>query len=472
MAADERPNILFLMTDQQRGDCLSIENHPCLLTPNMDSIAGNGVRFSRAYSTCPSCIAARRSLLSGQFPPTHGMVGYHDGIEWDAPLTLPQVLKNVGYQTGLVGRGMHQHPKRKRYGFDTMVTHDSDYRDWLHERAPDAGGYFGGGVMHNDWTARPWHLDEHLHLTNWTVEQALKFANDRDPSCPFFLAASFAAPHPPLQPPAFYMDRYLRADLPERMIGDWAVPPDNDGIGDDVAPSRVVLTGERLRSAQAGYFGLINHVDDQLRRLLNRIDGIDATTGRNTIIVFTADHGEMLGDHYFWRKQVPYEPSARIPFLISAPERFGVNSQSVVDEPVCLEDVMPTLLDMVGLDIPDTVEGRSVLPLLKGESVNWRSHLHLEHAPIHQSVTDGEEKFVWLVRDGEEQFFDLTTDPNELHNLISDGAYQEPVKMWRRLLIDELKERPEGFSDGERLIPGRRYEAAMSHAGEHDPNWR
>ena len=99
----DRPNILFIMTDQQRGDCLSIDGHPYLLTPNMDSIAGAGVRFRKAYTTCPSCVAARRSLLSGQFPATHGIVGYRDGVEWDAPTTLPQALRDAGYQTQWIG---------------------------------------------------------------------------------------------------------------------------------------------------------------------------------------------------------------------------------------------------------------------------------------------------------------------------------------------------------------------------------
>ena len=466
MPAGERPNILLIMTDQQRGDALSIEGHPCLLTPNMDSIGGAGVRFSRAYSTCPSCIAARRSILSGQFPATHGMVGYNDGIEWDAPPTLPSVLRDNGYQTHLVGRSMHQHPPRKRYGFDSMVVDgwDSDYKQWLAEQAPHSGGWFGGGVTHNDWTARPWHLADHLHATNWTVEQALRFTATRDPSCPFFLAVSFIAPHPPLQPPAFYMDRYLRGDIPEPVIGDWAQTPEDDGLGDDVAPSGLVLTGERLRSTRAAYYGLINHVDDQLRRLLSPILGIDATTGRDTVVVFTSDHGEMLGDHYLWRKQVPYEPSARIPLMFRAPERFGLQRRSVVDLPACLEDVMPTMLDMAGVDIPDTVEGRSLLPLMRGEDIGWRQHLHLEHAPLHQTLTDGRRKFVWLVADGREQFFDLEADAKERKDLIGDPTRRDEIDRWRRLLIAELSGRPEGFTDGERLIPGRPYVAAMPHA--------
>ena len=464
---DERPNFLLIMTDQQRGDCLGVEGHPAVLTPNMDSIAGAGVRFSRAYSTCPSCIAARRSLMTGQFPSTHGMVGYRDGLEWDAPPTLPDVLRRNGYQTGLVGRSMHLHPPRKRYGFETMVQPGTgmagDYEDWLKRYIPDSGGWFSSGVMHNDWTAHPWPHEEALHFTNWTMMEALRFLEKRDPSCPFFLVVSFIAPHPPLQPPAFYLDRYLRMDLPEPHIGDWAQPPGSGGVGDDISAQFVNLTGEKLKSARAGYYGLINHVDDQIRRLLNPVKGIDRATDGNTVVMFTTDHGEMLGDHYHWRKQVPYEGSARIPFLWRAPQRFGLKRRSVVDEPVGLEDIMPTMLQMAGIEIPDTVEGQSVLPLMRGEEASWRDYLHIEHAPEYQAVTDGKEKFIWYTTDGRELYFDLANDPNELHNAASDSAAADRVSLWRSRLIEELKGRPEGFTDGERLISGKPFGPALPH---------
>lgn len=457
----DRPNILFIMPEQMRGDCLSIDGHPVIRTPNMDSIAAKGVRFTHAYTTCPTCIAARRSLLSGQFPPTHGMVGYHDGIEWDAPQTLPGALSQAGYQTQHVGRGMHQSPPWKRYGYDNMIT-NLDYREWLEEKAPESGGWMGAGITHNDRTARPWPLPDYLHDTNWTVSQALRFIRRRDPSCPFFLVASFIAAHPPLQPPQFYFDRYVRTGVPEPHIGDWEERPSNNGLGQDPGSTVACLEGEELLSARAGYYGLINHLDDQIRRLLNGM--VSKIDFNNTIVVFTTDHGEMLGDHYRWHKIMPYEGAARIPMLISAPKRFGINSGTVLDHAVCLEDVMPTLLEMAGVDIPDTVEGKSLLPYMQGGDAPDRNHLHIEHSPSYQCLTDGKEKFIWFVGNGQEQFFDLTTDPNELHDLINDPAYRERVSHWRSLLINELKDRPEGFSDSKELIVGRPFPPVMPHA--------
>lgn len=462
-----KPNFLLIMTDQQRGDCLGIEHHPVLLTPTMDRIAGQGVRCARTYSTCPTCIAARRSLLSGQFPATHGMVGYQDGVEWDAPPTLPGVLAAHGYQTCLVGRNMHQYPPRKRYGFDHMIFSGGygDYEEWLKAREPEgSGGYYGAGVMHNDWTARPWHMPEAYHATNWTVNQALEFLRKRDPSCPFFLVVSFIAPHPPLAPPAPYMDRYLRIDLPKPVIGDWATPPADKGLGLGQETSEVCLEGEALRSARAAYYGLINHVDDQINRLLNPIDGIDAMTGGNTVVIFTSDHGEMLGDHYLWRKTVPYEPSARIPLLIRGIRSMEIRAGTVVDRPTCLEDVMPTVLSMAGIDIPETVEGRSLLPLLRGEETPWRPFLHIEHSPLHHTLTDGREKFIWFVPDGRRQFFRLVDDPTECRNLIDQPGQAKRIEHWERLLVETLKDRSEGFTDGKRLIPGVPYPAVRLHA--------
>ena len=123
---------------------------------------------------------------------------------------------------------------------------------------------------------------------------------------------------------------------------------------------------------------------------------------------------------------------------------------------------MPTLLDIAGVEIPATVEGRSVLPLMRGEPGDWRDCLHIEHAPEHQTLTDGREKYVWFVRDGREQFFDLTADPNECHNLIDTDAAADRVALWRQRLIELLQDRPEGFSDGNQLITGRPYPALLA----------
>jgi arylsulfatase len=456
----ERPNFLVIMTDQQRGDALSAAGHPVLMTPNMDAIGGGGVRFSRAYSTCPVCVPARRSFLSGQHPSTHGVLN-NSNVEWHGP-SLPGVLRNAGYQTEWVGRGMHQTPPLKRYGFEHMVFKDhrasDDYDDFLCRREPEgSGGYYGTGVMHNDWTARSWHLDEALHATNWTVSESLRFLDRRDPSCPFFLVTSILAPHPPLVPPAFYLDRYLRQDLPTSHIGDWAEPPEHDGIGLDVSADRVCLKGEALQSAQAGYYGLINHIDDQIRRLLNPVDGIQSRTNRNTVVIFFSDHGEMLGDHHRWRKSLPYEGSAHIPFMIQAPDRFGLRKGVADETPVCIEDLMPTILDMAEVSAPSCIDGHSLLPLMRGEGSLDRPYLHLETAPMYHALTDGREKYIWYVEDGKAQYFDLTVDPHEMQNLVDQPESSDRVAWWRSQLIETLADRPEGFSDGRQLIPGCDY---------------
>jgi len=322
------------------------------------------------------------------------------------------------------------------------------------------GGYWGSGVMHNDWTARAFHLPEELHTTNWTIYEAQRFLDRRDPTRPFCMVVSFVAAHPPLVPPAFYLERYLRTGVPDPVIGDWAEPPENS-VGGGVSARKVNLKGEASLSARAGYYGLINHLDDQIRRLMNGIQG--GVPLGNTVIIYTADHGEMLGDHYFWAKSVPYQGSVRIPMLISAPSRYGFKKGHIIDKPVGLEDIMPTVLDMADVPIPDTVKGESLVPLLRDEECQWREYIHLEHANLHHTLTNGTEKYIWFTNNGREQFFDLSNDPHELSDLIHDQSKAACISEWRQRMAQELKYRPEGFSDGKKLIAGRPYPVSKKH---------
>ena len=474
---DERPNILMIMTDQHRGDCLSLARHPVVQTPNLDTIGAGGGYFSRAYTTCPSCIPARRCLLSGQFPATTGMVGFSDGHEWHPPTTLPDELRKAGYQTALIGRTMHQWPRRKRFGFEhqhliTGADGPTDRDDAITKINPQGSIAGGGahGIDGNGWASRPWHLDEAYHEVHWIVSEAIKWLTRlRDPTTPYFLVVSFNPPHPPSVPPQPYYDRYYNhPNLPAAAIGDWAQRPDNDGLGLQPNSARCVLDGERLRQAQAGYFGSIAYVDDQVGRLLGSHGGAPRDAFHNTVVAHTADHGEMLGDHYLFRKTYAYEGSAHIPMMMRGP---GIQRGVRHDAPVCLEDIMPTFLDLAGVPIPDSVEGKSLAPILRGESSEpVRPWLHGEHADCYEAalsnhyLTGPRWKYIWLPHDGREQLFDLIADPSELHNLAGDAAHQDTLTTWRSRLIEQLADREEGFVRDGQLVAGCAYPATMSHA--------
>ncbi len=470
-----KPNVLLIMPDQMRGDCLSLERHPVLLTPNIDHIGAAGTHFTRAYTTCPSCIPARRSLLTGQYPSSSGMVGFAGGY----PIrerTLPQELHAAGYHTAIAGRYMHQDPYEEPYGYETRILGSTyiggdEYNRTVAAQAPGSGNVQGHGIQFNGWQARPWQLPDYLHPTNWVAETSRRILREHTDDRPLFLTASFYAPHPPFIPPAFYMDRYLRQDLPELAIGDWAERPANDGIGLPVDSPHCVLEGERKRSAQAGYYGLINHIDDQISWLVREFISRSRAMQRDWVILFTADHGELLGDHYYFRKCEPYEGSSRIPFLIQGAPGLGFQTGRTCDRPVCLEDIMPTLLELAGIEIPDTVDGISLVPALRGEDTVIREQLHTEHAPCYsvpqgfQMLTDGRWKYIWRPHDGSEQLFDLNNDPAECRDLAGSAGHRQELTSWRRRLVAQLKDRPEGFSDGVNLIPAD-YPAVMPHLRE------
>ncbi|MFN3147333.1 MAG: arylsulfatase [Paracoccaceae bacterium] len=458
-AEDSRPNILLIVTDQQRGDALGIAGHPVVQTPNMDEIGAFGTHFTRAYSAHPVCVPARRTLMTGATAAHHGVFMNYD-TRLDLP-TLPAALTAAGYHTHLSGK-LHLHPPRKLHGFMSADWADSpaqwnlgryrtDYQRFLVENGfvgTDAG--YAAGASNNGWVSRPFHLEERFHYTNWTVDCALRFLERRDPTVPFFLNLSIFAPHQPCMPPAYYFDKYLDADLPDPPVGDWARVYDEPQRGLGVNAWRVCLEPDALRRMRAGYFGSIEHVDHQIGRLMKHLP-------ENTVIMFVSDHGEMLGDHQWLRKRVPYEGSANIPFLLRLPKSMGVAQGRAVDRPVELMDVMPTLLDIAGVEVPETVDGKSVMPLIRGEDTGWRDWLHGECTRIVtmnsgvQFITDGREKYVWYPGPGIEQFFDLVADPQEMTNLADDPVHAARVALFRDRLIATLDGRPEGFVRDGRL---------------------
>ncbi|HIT77044.1 MAG TPA: arylsulfatase [Candidatus Avipropionibacterium avicola] len=475
----DRPNIVLVCVDQMRGDALSAAGHPVVRTPHLDELARNGTRFSRAYSATPSCVPARVGLFTGQSSARHGRYGYRDGVPFRAahPVTLPSVLRENGYQTQAIGK-MHVFPERARCGFDDVRLHDGfmhfgrryggrnliahdDYLTWL-QRQPgvDAhGDYFDDGVGCNSMVALPWTKPEPYHPTNWVVTEAIDWLYRRDPEQPFLLYLSFHRPHAPFNPPQWAFDRYLDGPRVEPPRGDWSAVFDDVRTDGFHQMQRGRQDPESHHRTTAGYYGNITHIDQQLNRFFEAL--ADFELSEDTAVVFVSDHGDMMGDHDFYRKSVPYEGSSHVPFIVSPARRFAPDAErgQVRDEVVELRDVMPTLLEMAGVEVPDTVDGRSVLGLATGDDRGpWRDEIHGEHTYFGQSlqwVTDGKRKFCWASERGEEQFFDLEADPAELTNLVDDPARADEVADWRQRLVSHLTDREEGFVSDGSLVPGR-----------------
>ena len=467
----DRPSIVIIHADQYRYDCFSVRGHPVVQTPNLDDLARSGADFTGAYSECPICIPARHSVLTGMDPQATGVMGFDMRARIARPeATLPELFKRAGYQTAHVGRDWHQYPSHAHYGFELYEADPFDeyYSRFQslnipgsnHRDVPNWPHFATHAVHPNSICARPWTYDEEFHQTNFAVNKGIEFLNKRDLERPFFLSLGTVAPHPPLVPPAYYLERYLQHEVDPPVIGSWAVPP--EGV---VSPhaGRQILKGRQLHETKAGYYGLISHLDDQLALFLAKLQ----QKVQNVYVVFISDHGEMLGDHYFYRKSLPYEGSAHIPFFLSGPD---IAAGTVIDAPVGLQDVLPTCCDIAGLNVPAHVTGRSVFGLAQGQpDPEFRGWLHGEHAPMAEVfpgmhyLTDAKRKYTWFL-DGREQFFDLENDLAETTDLGTSAAHQEQVECWRERLIERLTGRPEGFTDGSRLIPNVAYKNSNSLA--------
>ena len=466
-----RPDILLIMPDQMRGDCLSILKHPTVRTAQLDELARQGALFRRAYTTVASCIPARYALLTSLYPQTSGVVGFR--AKPFSTLPLPELLGRAGYATVLVGRNMHQPAASKSCGYQkrilgsTYVAND-EYDKFLKRSSPATGGIRklvkDLGVTYNHWQAQPWPLANNLHPTEWIVAQSRKVVKETNADQTLFLTTSFYAPHPPLFPPKKYFDAYLKQKLPGPAHGDWvdwkALSPKGDRAG-----HRILLEGETLRAAQAGYFGLIEHLDDQISSLISEFKTRSEKARRSWVIVVTSDHGEMLGDHGYFRKCEPYEGSANIPFIICGSPALGFKSGLRIEQPVCLEDIMPTLLALAGTKSSTQVDGVNLVPVLRGRKQLIREWLHFEHAPCYSrqqafhALTDGHFKYIWRPTNGKEHLFDLDKDLKEEHDLSNDGSHSAVMETWRTRLIQRLANRPEGFSKNGKLISGCSYNA-------------
>jgi arylsulfatase len=479
----DRPNLILVCVDQMRADALGIAGNEHIDTPYLDQLARTGFRFTKAYSATPTCVPARVALLTGKSQEAHGRYGYREGIDFPAayPVTLPSTLRGAGYQTYGVGK-MHVFPERARCGFDEVLLHDGflhtsrrltggpsvstdDYLDWLRAQTGDPrADYQDTGAGCNAMTARPWEREERLHPTRWVADQSFRFLQRRDPTRPFFLYMSFHRPHAPFDPPAWLWEKYRTQPAAARPMGSWVSRFDRFRRDHEVEAEFGARKESVHHDVRAGYYGSIEFIDLQINRLMETLS--DFGLLESTAIAFVSDHGEMLGDHDMYRKSVAYEGSAHIPFLLHLPDalRERLGDPREIDAIVELRDLMPTLLDLAGADVPDGVDGVSLLPALRGEA-GTRDHLHGEHVigslghHSMQWIRSSRWKYIWFSGDGHEQLFDVEADPHELTDLAAapsaDPSAAQELARHRDLLVDALAGREEGFVRDGRLVPGR-----------------
>ena len=438
-----QPNVLLMCTDHWPGPLLGCAGHEAILTPTLDQLAANGTLFTQAYTATPTCIPARRALLTGTTARTHGDRVFDEHRRMDPNLpTMPQTFRNAGYQATAVGK-LHVYPQRDRIGFDEVILCEEgrhhlggDNDDF--ERFLAREGYAGQELTHamgnNVYTTRPWHLPEHCHPTNWTVREMCQTIQRRDPTRPGFWYASFIAPHPPVVPPQAYYDLYEGLGVDEPVVAEWA--KETAGLPYALRAHRARVhqpNPVEARLARQAFYGQCTYIDHQIRLLIGclREEGLLD----DTIVLFVSDHGDMLGHHGLWAKPPMLEWSARIPMILMPTAAGDAAGHQRDDQLAELRDVMPTLLDLCAIPIPDTVEGAS---LVSGQR---REHLYCEHfedAKAMRMVRSGPHKLIWYPVGNRVQLFDVEQDPLELRDLADDPSHGGARERLTRLLVGEL----------------------------------
>lgn len=441
MTVTARPNILLITTDQQRFDTIQAAGNRCIFTPHLNWLVDSGVHFTNAYSDCPICMPARATIMTGRYGYSMGLTGNSGAVQPIRPeLSLPGLLTRAGYQTRAEGK-MHFHPNRCSYGFEHMEILEDYYRHMAAH--PEKGVPMDHGVGQNEIPLVISTVSETNSLTHWTVDRSIEFLETRDPTRPFFLWTSFAKPHSPFDPCLNYWEMYRNAETPEPVRGDWSATPEDvpEGFRRPTAEASLAwrYSEAQQRDIRRAYYACITQIDYNLGLLFARMRELGLLG--NTLIVFTADHGDMLDDHHLSAKSVPFEGSAHIPMIVRPPQpdwvydepRRGTKSEALV----CLADVLPTCLAAAGVEVPHKahIDGTDMLAAAAGQGA--RSTLFGESGTFH-FVREGDYKYAYETWGGAEMLFNLREDPYERHELVRSGGHAAQRDALRAKLVARL----------------------------------
>lgn len=438
----KRPNILFLFTDQQRYDTLAALGNPIIKTPTMDRLVREGTTFTRAYTPSPVCVSARCALVTGM-PPHQNGCWDNMAMRQDIPSFMEQ-LTEAGYQTHGVGK-MHFTPDATRmWGFesrdiseegagknDAFCQHLKD-NDYSHVHDPH------GVRSEYYYIPQPSQLPAHLHNTAWTADRSIDFLNQRDTSRPFFLWSSFIKPHPPFESPTPWNKLYRASEMPE--------PLRYDGMEDVLsywnhAQNRYKYRdagydGLLMRTMKAAYYSCISFIDYHMGRIIEALgDEID-----NTLILLSADHGELLGDYGSVGKRCMLDAACRVPLVVRYPRPRSANAGTQCSIPVSLLDIYPTFLSAAecakytvcdeGLPLDHIAQGKTNRDAVYSQFQTGSYGLYM--------ITTQKHKYIYSAADQREWFFDLVSDPKETRNLAGDAIQGMMMATLRDRLIARM----------------------------------
>ena len=456
----KKPNVLFLMCDQLRGDSLGCMGNSIVKTPNIDALAQSGMLFTRAYTPDPICVPARATIITGKYPHKCTGVKANKGAIHDGIKTLPATMAQNGYRTYSIGK-LHYNPYRLPqegltvHGFETYEICESGralaavnpqgdirgiehYHDYLYDVG--WGGYErGDGMGNNDVYPNTSPLPAEHYVDAWVATRAIEHIRTHlknHPDEPFFMHASFPKPHSAFDPPrpwdAMYDPRQM--PLPNGDIEIMKKRGHYEAYMKHFSWMFDKLSDAALQTIKARYYGLISFQDAQIGRLIQTLK--DEGVYEDTIILYTADHGEMLGDFGCFAKQVFYEPSAHIPMMIAYPRQIPAGRKS--SALVGLTDIFPTLAGLCGFEAPEDMDGLDLTQtLLTGEPVrDFYVGQCNDGAQARYMLIDEQYKYLYTAAGAIDELYDVAADPQELENLADQAQYSDVVSQMKARLLD------------------------------------
>ena len=475
----KKPNILLIMADQLRFDALGCYGNPEIRTPNIDSIALNGSIFDNHYIQNPVCSPSRCTVLTGRYPKNHGT--RDNGIPLrDSEITIAEVLRDNGYTTAAIGK-MHittQFMSKQKeeedwpedhYGFEILHTScdikTGEYLDWLKEVSPENYAIVkvqGEQKMREDKASAadkdqsgppqvyPSKVDPRYHQSTWIADKTIELIENSTEDKPFFAYCSFVDPHHPFDPPEPYASLYDPDKLspPSFVPGELEDKPphfrlhqNGHGFSNEKYDYRR-LSDHDWGVIKAAYYGMISLIDENVGRILEAIQkkGIE----NDTIVMFTNDHGELMGDHgLLFKGPFLYNCLIKAPMIIKWPGVVPQGSRyRQITEHV---DVLPTLLEYAGVKPPHGVQGASMAPILRGDTGSGRKYALTEFNCYDwglslKALTGRDYKLVYYAGEDFGELYDLNSDPDERVNLWSKPEYADVKQRMLKALMDRIIE--------------------------------